>query len=346
MSDVAVFNFSNLPSHAKADTATWSDFKAGGPRFNKVTNSNKGVIYVHKDGVQSAGLPSIDIVVVAAHDTSNRVWFEQAYDPNNKKSDPPACWSSDGKTPSAASPKIQASSCASCPKSKAGSGPTIGTNKTAACKSKWSVVVADAASLGNDKIDLYAMTLPGMTAFRETKSPTGPWAYLEFLQQCKVRSIDPNAVSLRYQLDAESDVARGTFQPLAYLSAEHVAAVKAAKAEAKSIIAQILESDGGITESGPVDDDPFAPAPVAIAAPTWQSVFLRKGYAQGDIDSIEAAGGPESARGKKMAVAFEPEAAEAETVVVEKAKPEKAKAAPALEVPPELAAMFDKFDDA
>ena len=73
----------------------------------------------------------IKVVILNQNANRSRSYYEGAY--VEGKSQPPACWSADGKTPDADVKEPQASACASCPQSVKGSKITDAGKETTAC---------------------------------------------------------------------------------------------------------------------------------------------------------------------------------------------------------------------
>jgi len=103
--------------------------------------NNKFRQMVNGKEINKTSEPYIDVVIVNAAPSVNRMFYGATYDPKAQKRTPPKCWSHDSQVPDAKASEVQATKCSDCPQNIAGSGP--GTTKACRFHRYIAVVLAD-----------------------------------------------------------------------------------------------------------------------------------------------------------------------------------------------------------
>ena len=120
--------------------------------------NNKFRLMVNGKEISKTNQGHIDVVIVNAAPTVNRMFYNETYDPKAQKRTPPKCWSVDAQTPHEHALDKQASKCADCPQNIAGSGP----GKTKACRFHRYIAVVLADDLEGD---VYRVKLSATSVF-------------------------------------------------------------------------------------------------------------------------------------------------------------------------------------
>lgn len=137
--------------------------------------NNKFRLMVNGKEISKTDQGFIDVVVVNAAPTVNRMFYGETYDPKAQKRTPPKCWSHDSQVPDAESREKQADKCADCPQNIAGSGP----GKTKACRFHRYIAVVLADDLHGD---IYRVKLSATSVFGNGTADRRPFhEYRDYL---------------------------------------------------------------------------------------------------------------------------------------------------------------------
>lgn len=137
--------------------------------------NNKFRLMVNGKEISKTDQGFIDVVVVNAAPTVNRMFYGEQYDPKAQKRTPPKCWSHDSQVPDPESREKQADKCADCPQNIAGSGP----GKTKACRFHRYIAVVLADDLHGD---IYRVKLSATSVFGNGTADRRPFhEYRDYL---------------------------------------------------------------------------------------------------------------------------------------------------------------------
>jgi hypothetical protein len=137
--------------------------------------NNKFRLMVNGKEISKTDQGFIDVVVVNAAPTVNRMFYGEQYDPKAQKRTPPKCWSHDSQVPDLESREKQADKCADCPQNIAGSGP----GKTKACRFHRYIAVVLADDLHGD---IYRVKLSATSVFGNGTADRRPFhEYRDYL---------------------------------------------------------------------------------------------------------------------------------------------------------------------
>lgn len=211
MSNVTVFNGSNVPAFARNRTATSSLAKslAGGETGGNRISIKGGTFRLISGGKEIAQVEEryLDVVIVNAAPKIARVFYAKAYDGDSPAG--PDCWSPDGEKPSAESSNKQAETCASCPQNIAGSG----NGNSRACRYQQRLAVVLANNLAGDVLQL---TAPATSIFGKEDGDNRPLqAYARWLA---AQNMEPTEIITRIKFDQKSESPKLFFKAMRWLT--------------------------------------------------------------------------------------------------------------------------------
>ena len=261
MSNVALFNPSQVPAHVKARGELSAIAKAlagGGASGGKRVSIKGGVFRLVSGGKEIAAIEEryLDVVVVNAAPKVSRVFYAAKYD--SEKVSAPDCWSADGVTPDAAVAEKPAAKCDACPNNIAGSG----QGNSRACRYQQRLAVVLANDMEGDVLQL---TLPATSIFGKEEGEKRPLqAYARWLA---AQNIDPSEVITRMNFDTKSESPKLFFKPMRWLDDEEAPVIKkqGQTADAKAAIAMTVFKAEATTVSAPIDVPGKRPAKAAPA---------------------------------------------------------------------------------
>ena len=233
MSNVALFNPSNVPAFARA--AGLSDVAkalAGNSGMGGKRISIKGGVFrLMSDGKEVAAIDErfLDVVVVKAAAKVARIFYMGKYDKDAAAS-APNCWSTDGDKPDATVKEAQSATCASCPQNVAGSG----NGQSRACRYQQRLAVILANDIEGS--DVMQLPLPATSIFGKSEGDNHPLqAYARWLV---AQSVDPSTVVTRMKFDTTAESPKLFFKATRWLTdAEYeVAAEKGKSVEANNAV--------------------------------------------------------------------------------------------------------------
>ena len=218
MSNVALFNPSQVPAFAKkglSDTA--KALAGGGIAGGKRISIKGGVFRLLSSGKEVAAIDErhLDVVIVKAAPKVNRVFYAKSYDADAVTG--PDCWSPDGETPSPDSANRQASRCSECPQNVAGSGQ--GNSRACRYQQRLAVVLADSV-----EGDVMQLTLPATSIFGKAEGDNRPLQ--EYARWLAAQDISPETVITRMKFDTKSESPKLFFKAVRWLSDDEFATVE------------------------------------------------------------------------------------------------------------------------
>ena len=325
MSNIAMFNPSNVPAFAKnaALSATTLALAGGVPNSGgmKRVSIKGGVFRLLAGGKEVAAIDErfLDVIVVKAAPKVSRIFYAGSYD-KDAAAAPPDCTSGDGDKPDAGVRNPQASSCAACPQNIAGSG--NGNSRACRYQQRLAVVLAN-----NPEGDVLQVTLPATSIFGKEEGDKRPLqAYARYMA-AQTPPVNLDAIVTRMKFDTKAESPKLIFAPVRWLTDDEYLV---AQDQSKSKDAEKAVSVTPATADGVV-----APAPLAIEGkpPTAKTL--------GDLlDEDEA---------ESMAEVKATKAKKAKPAVEAEEEPEVRKAAPKVESVPakknKLADIVADWDD-
>ena len=217
MSDIALFNPSQLPAFAKERSGLSDVAKAltgGGVNHVKRISIKGGVFRMMAGGKEVASIDErfLDVVIVNAAPKVSRVLYLKKWDAENPAA--PDCWSPDGEKPAPDAENKQHTNCADCPKNIAGSG----EGNSRACRFQQRVAVVLANDIGGD---VFQLTLPATSVFgKEVDGKRPLQAYARYLA---AQSISPDMVVTELRFDTKVESPKLYFSPKKWLTDEQFA---------------------------------------------------------------------------------------------------------------------------
>jgi len=324
MSNIAMFNPSNVPAFAKnaelsaTTLALAGNVNAGGGM--KRVSIKGGVFRLLSGGKEIASIEDrhLDVIVVKAAPKVSRIFYAGSYD-KDAAAAAPDCTSSDGEKPDAGVRNKQAASCAACPQNIAGSG--NGQSRACRYQQRLAVVLAN-----NPSGDVLQVTLPATSIFGKEEGDKRPLqAYARYMA-VQTPPVNLDAIVTRMKFDTKAESPKLFFSPMRWLTNdEYESAVEQSKSkDAEKAVAVTPASADGVV----------APAPLAIEGKRPMGAML-------DEDEAEAMAEVKAAKPKaKAKPAVEVEAEE---------EPEVRKAATKVESVPakknKLADIVADWDD-
>jgi hypothetical protein len=325
MSNIAMFNPSNVPAFAKnAELSATTLALAGGVNTNagmKRVSIKGGVFRLLAGGKEIAAIDErfLDVIVVKAAPKVSRIFYAGSYD-KDAAAAPPDCTSGDGDKPDAGVRNPQASTCAACPQNIAGSG--NGQSRACRYQQRLAVVLAN-----NPEGDVLQVTLPATSIFGKEEGDKRPLqAYARYMA-AQTPPVNLDAIVTRMKFDTKAESPKLIFAPVRWLTDdEYLVAQDQSKSK---------DADKAVSVTPAAADGVVAPAPLAIEGkpPTAKTL--------GDLlDEDEA---------ESMAEVKATKAKKAKPAVEAEEEPEVRKAAPKVESVPakknKLADIVADWDD-
>ena len=325
MSNIAMFNPSNVPAFAKnAELSATTLALAGGVNTNagmKRVSIKGGVFRLLAGGKEVAAIDErfLDVIVVKAAPKVSRIFYAGSYD-KDAAAAPPDCTSGDGDKPDAGVRNPQASSCAACPQNIAGSG--NGQSRACRYQQRLAVVLAN-----NPEGDVLQVTLPATSIFGKEEGDKRPLqAYARYMA-AQTPPVNLDAIVTRMKFDTKAESPKLIFAPVRWLTDdEYLVAQDQSKSK---------DADKAVSVTPAAADGVVAPAPLAIEGKRPATKTL------GDLlDEDEA---------ESMAEVKATKAKKAKPAVEAEEEPEVRKAAPKVESVPakknKLADIVADWDD-
>ena len=326
MSNIAMFNPSNVPAFAKnAELSATTLALAGGVNTNagmKRVSIKGGVFRLLSGGKEIASIEDrhLDVIVVKAAPKVSRIFYAGSYD-KDAAAAAPDCTSADGDKPDAGVKNRQSASCATCPQNIAGSG--NGQSRACRYQQRLAVVLAN-----NPDGDVLQVTLPATSIFGKEDGEKRPLqAYARYMA-AQTPPVNLDAIVTRMKFDTKAESPKLIFAPVRWLTDDEYAS---AQEQAKS-----KDAEKAVAVTPAAADGVVTPAPLAIEGKRPDTKPMG---AMLDEDEAEAIAEVKATKAKK-AKAVEVEAEE---------EPEVRKAAPKVESVPakknKLADIVADWDD-
>jgi hypothetical protein len=322
MSNIAMFNPSNVPAFAKnaelsATTLALAGNVNAGNGMKRVSIKG-GVFRLLANGKEIASIEDrhLDVIIVKAAPKVSRIFYAGGYD-KDAAAAAPDCTSADGEKPDAGVKNKQSSSCTTCPQNIAGSG--NGQSRACRYQQRLAVVLAN-----NPDGDVLQVTLPATSIFGKEDGDKRPLqAYARYMA-AQTPPVNLDAIVTRMKFDTKAESPKLFFSPTRWLTDdEYESAVEQSKSK---------DAEKAVAVTPAAADGVVAPAPLAIEGKRPMGAML-------DEDEAEAMAEVKAAKPKK-AKAVEVEAEE---------EPEVRKAAPKVESVPakknKLADIVADWDD-
>lgn len=210
MSNVTVFNASNVPAYARNRAGnSLAKSLAGGEIGGSRISIKGGTFRLISGGKEIAQVEEryLDVVIVNAAPKISRIFYLKQYDGDTPAA--PDCWSPDGETPSPDAANKQADTCASCEKNIAGSG----NGNSRACRYQQRLAVVLANNVAGDVLQL---TAPATSIFGKEDGDNRPLqAYARWLA---AQNIEPTEIITRIKFDQKSEAPKLFFKAMRWLT--------------------------------------------------------------------------------------------------------------------------------
>jgi hypothetical protein len=254
MSNIAMFNPSNVPAFAKnaelsATTLALAGNVNAGNGMKRVSIKG-GVFRLLASGKEIASIEDrhLDVIIVKAAPKVSRIFYAGGYD-KDAAAAAPDCTSADGEKPDAGVKNQQSSSCTTCPQNIAGSG--NGNSRACRYQQRLAVVLAN-----NPDGDVLQVTLPATSIFGKEEGDKRPLqAYARYMA-AQTPPVNLDAIVTRMKFDTKAESPKLYFSPMRWLTDdEYESAVEQSKSkDAEKAVAVTPASADGVV----------APAPLAI----------------------------------------------------------------------------------
>jgi hypothetical protein len=252
MSNIAMFNPSNVPAFAKnaelsaTTLALAGNMNAGGGM--KRVSIKGGVFRLLSSGKEIASIEArhLDVIIVKAAPKVSRIYYAGGYDKDAAAS-APDCTSADGEKPDAGVKNKQSSSCTTCPQNIAGSG--NGQSRACRYQQRLAVVLAD-----NPDGDVLQVTLPATSIFgKEEGDKRALQAYARYMA-AQTPPVNLDAIVTRMKFDTKAESPKLFFSPMRWLTDdEYETAVEQSKSkDAEKAVAVTPASADGVSIPAPL----------------------------------------------------------------------------------------------
>lgn len=252
MSNIAMFNPSNVPAFAKnaelsaTTLALAGNVNAGGGM--KRVSIKGGVFRLLSSGKEIASIEDrhLDVIIVKAAPKVSRIYYAGGYDKDAAAS-APDCTSADGEKPDAGVKNKQSSSCTTCPQNIAGSG--NGQSRACRYQQRLAVVLAN-----NPDGDVLQVTLPATSIFGKEEGDKRPLqAYARYMA-AQTPPVNLDAIVTRMKFDTKAESPKLFFSPMRWLTDdEYETAVEQSKSkDAEKAVAVTPASADGVSIPAPL----------------------------------------------------------------------------------------------
>ena len=303
MSNIAMFNPSNVPAFAKnaelsATTLALAGNVNAGSGMKRVSIKG-GVFRLLASGKEIASIEDrhLDVIIVKAAPKVSRIFYAGGYD-KDAAAAAPDCTSADGEKPDAGVKNKQSSSCTTCPQNIAGSG--NGQSRACRYQQRLAVVLAN-----NPDGDVLQVTLPATSIFGKEDGDKRPLqAYARYMA-AQTPPVNLDAIVTRMKFDTKAESPKLFFSPMRWLTDdEYESAVEQSKSkDAEKAVAVTPASADGVV----------APAPLAIEGKRPMGAMLDEDEAEA-MAEVKAAK-PKKAKAVEVEAEEEPEVRKAATKV-------------------------------
>jgi len=254
MSNIAMFNPSNVPAFAKnaALSATTLALAGGVPAAGgmKRVSIKGGVFRLLSGGKEIASIEDrhLDVIVVKAAPKVSRIFYAGSYD-KDAAATAPDCTSNDGEKPDAGVRNKQSSSCATCPQNIAGSG--NGNSRACRYQQRLAVVLAN-----NPDGDVLQLTLPATSIFGKEEGDKRPLQAYARAMAAQTPPVNLDSIVTRMKFDTKAESPKLIFAPVRWLTDDEfeIVQTQSTSKDAEKAISSTPAAADGVT----------APAPLAI----------------------------------------------------------------------------------
>jgi len=261
MSNIAMFNPSNVPAFAKnaelsATTLALAGNVNAGSGMKRVSIKG-GVFRLLASGKEIASIEDrhLDVIIVKAAPKVSRIFYAGGYD-KDAAAAAPDCTSADGEKPDAGVKNKQSSSCTTCPQNIAGSG--NGQSRACRYQQRLAVVLAN-----NPDGDVLQVTLPATSIFGKEDGDKRPLqAYARYMA-AQTPPVNLDAIVTRMKFDTKAESPKLFFSPMRWLTDdEYESAVEQSKSkDAEKAVAVTPASADGVVAPAPLAIEGKRPAP-------------------------------------------------------------------------------------
>lgn len=312
MSNIAMFNPSNVPAFAKnaALSATTLALAGGVPTAGgmKRVSIKGGVFRLLSGGKEIASIEDrhLDVIVVKAAPKVSRIFYAGSYD-KDAAATAPDCTSNDGEKPDANVRNKQASSCATCPQNIAGSG--NGNSRACRYQQRLAVVLAN-----NPEGDVLQLTLPATSIFGKEEGDKRPLQAYARAMAAQTPPVNLDSIVTRMKFDTKAESPKLIFAPVRWLTDDEFEIVQTQS--------QSKDAEKAISSTPASVDGVATPAPLAIegkrpvAKPMGEMMEEDEAEAMAEVKAAK----PKKAKAAEVEAEEEPEVRKA---------PAKVEAAPA-----------------
>jgi hypothetical protein len=276
MSNIAMFNPSNVPAFAKnavlsATTLALAGGASSGGGMRRVSIKG-GVFRLLSNGKEIASIDErhLDVIVVKAAPKVSRIFYAGSYD-KDAAAAAPDCTSADGEKPDANVKNKQASNCSTCPQNIAGSG--NGQSRACRYQQRLAVVLAN-----NPEGDVLQVTLPATSIFGKEDGEKRPLqAYARYMA-AQTPPVNLDAIVTRMKFDTQAESPKIVFAPVRWLTdAEYESAQNQANSK---------DAEKAVAVTPAFADGVVSPAPLAIPGKAPSSVTLGALFDEDDTATL------------------------------------------------------------
>jgi hypothetical protein len=276
MSNIAMFNPSNVPAFAKnavlsATTLALAGGASSGGGMKRVSIKG-GVFRLLSNGKEIASIDErhLDVIVVKAAPKVSRIFYAGSYD-KDAAAAAPDCTSADGEKPDANVKNKQASNCSACPQNIAGSG--NGQSRACRYQQRLAVVLAN-----NPEGDVLQVTLPATSIFGKEDGEKRPLqAYARYMA-AQTPPVNLDAIVTRMKFDTQAESPKIVFAPVRWLTdAEYETAQNQANSK---------DAEKAVAVTPAFADGVVSPAPLAIPGKAPSSVTLGALFDEDDTATL------------------------------------------------------------
>ena len=260
MSNIAMFNPSNVPAFAKnAALSATTLALAGGVNTSagmKRVSIKGGVFRLLAGGKEIAAIDErfLDVIVVKAAPKVSRIFYAGSYD-KDAAAAAPDCTSGDGEKPDAGVRNKQASSCVSCPQNIAGSG--NGQSRACRYQQRLAVVLAN-----NPEGDVLQVTLPATSIFGKEEGDKRPLQAYARAMAAQTPPVNLDAIVTRMKFDTKAESPKLIFAPVRWLTDDEyeIVQTQSTSKDAEKAVSSTPAAVDGVTSPAPLAIEGKRPA--------------------------------------------------------------------------------------
>ena len=252
MSNIAMFNPSNVPAFAKnAALSATTLALAGGVNTSagiKRVSIKGGVFRLLAGGKEIAAIDErfLDVIVVKAAPKVSRIFYAGSYD-KDAAAAAPDCTSGDGEKPDAGVRNKQSSSCATCTQNNAGSG--NGNSRACRYQQRLAVVLAN-----NPEGDVLQVTLPATSIFGKEEGDKRPLQAYARAMAAQTPPVNLDSIVTRMKFDTKAESPKLIFAPVRWLTDDEYETVQtqSTSKDAEKAVSSTPAAVDGVTSPAPL----------------------------------------------------------------------------------------------